>query len=63
LAEEYRQVGRKEEAIAQLDTLGDICLDVGDQKAAIQAIETIIAMNPSNLEQYLAALAKLKSEL
>jgi tetratricopeptide (TPR) repeat protein len=61
LAEEYRQAGKIDEAIAQLDTLGDICLDVGDTHAAIQAIETIISMHPANLEQYLDALAKLKS--
>jgi tetratricopeptide (TPR) repeat protein len=62
LAEEYRQAGKITEAIAQLDTLGEICLDVGDKQAAIQAIETILSMNPTNLDQYRSVLAKLKAD-
>jgi tetratricopeptide (TPR) repeat protein len=62
LAEEYRQAGRKEDAIAQLDTLGEICLDAGDSQAAIQAIESIIALNPPNLDQYQSVIKKLKEE-
>jgi len=60
LAEEYRQAGRKDDAIAQLNTLGEICLDVGDNEAAIQAVETIIALNPPNLDQYQSIIKKLK---
>ena len=62
LAEEYRQSGRIDEAIVQLDSLGEICLDAGDTEAAIQAMEIIIALNPPNTDQYRAVIKKLKEE-
>jgi tetratricopeptide (TPR) repeat protein len=60
LAEEYRQVNRIEEAVAQLDALGDFLLDAGDRSGAIQAIEAIVAMNPPNVADYIALLKKLE---
>ncbi|MBN2388318.1 MAG: tetratricopeptide repeat protein [Anaerolineales bacterium] len=60
LAEEYRQDGRVADAVAQLDALGEILLDAGDKGGAIQAIETIVAMNPPNMADYQDVLAKLK---
>jgi tetratricopeptide (TPR) repeat protein len=62
LAEEYRQAGRMEDAIVQLDSLGEICLDAGDKQAAIQAMESIIALNPPNIDQYRSVVRKLKEE-
>lgn len=62
LAEEYRQAGRVEDAIVQLDSLGEICLDAGDSQAAIQAMVSIVALNPPNVNQYLAVIRKLKEE-
>ena len=61
LAEEYRQAERIPEAVAQLDTVGEMLLDVGNREEAIQVIEVIIAMNPPEQEKYQEALAKLKS--
>lgn len=61
LAEEYRLAERSSDAIAQLDTLGDILLDSGDREGAMQAIEAIIAMNPPNVADYTALLAKIRS--
>jgi tetratricopeptide (TPR) repeat protein len=63
LAEEYRQAGRIKDAIVQLDSLGEICLDEGDTQAAILAMESIIALNPPNIDQYLVVIKKLKEEL
>lgn len=63
LAEEYRQAGRKEDAIVQLDSLGEICLDAGDTQAAIQAMESIIALNPPNIADYQAVIKKIKEDL
>ncbi len=62
LAEEYRQAGRIDDAIAQLDSLGELCLDAGDKEAAIQAMESIIALDPPNLHQYQAVIKRLKEE-
>jgi tetratricopeptide (TPR) repeat protein len=62
LAEEFRQAGRIKDAITQLDSLGEICLDAGDTEAAIQAMESIIALNPPNVEDYRTVIRKLKEE-
>ncbi len=61
LAEEYRQAGRIEDAIAQLDTLGEGLLNAGDREGAMQAIEAIIAMNPPNKADYQTLLTNVKS--
>ncbi|KAF0107628.1 MAG: hypothetical protein FD146_1662 [Anaerolineaceae bacterium] len=61
LAEEYRQTGQVGEAVAQLDTLGNLLLDAGDRDGAVQAIEAILAMNPPNVADYKIVLAKLQS--
>lgn len=61
LAEEYRRAGQIEEAVAQLDALGNLLLDVGDQEGAIQTIEAIIALNPPNAAEYKNVLKKLQS--
>ena len=60
LAEEYRRIERIEDAVAQLDALGDILLESGDRVSAIKTIEAIIAMNPANLESYKTVLESLK---
>jgi tetratricopeptide (TPR) repeat protein len=61
LAEQYRQVRRIPDAVAQLDTLGESLLNAGDKDAAIQVIESIIAMNPPNQAKYQLLLEKLKT--
>ena len=62
LSEEYRHAERIPDAVAQLDALGDLLLNAGDRDGAIQNIETIMAMNPPNTEDYKTLLAKIKSE-
>lgn len=61
LAEEYRQAERIPDAIAQLDALGDLLLDAGNRAGAIQAIETIVALNPPNVAEYTTLLEKINS--
>jgi len=61
LAEQYRQAKRIPDAVAQLDTLGESLLNAGDRDAAVQVIESIIAMNPPNQAKYQLLLEKLKS--
>ena len=52
LAEEYRRAGRTQDAVAQLDALGENLLNAGERDGAIQAIEAIIALNPPNQASY-----------
>jgi tetratricopeptide (TPR) repeat protein len=61
LAEEYRQANRIPEAVTQLDALGNLLLTAGDREGAIRIVETIISLNPPNINDYRALLAKLKS--
>jgi tetratricopeptide (TPR) repeat protein len=61
LAEQYRQAKRIPEAVAQLDTLGERLLNAGDRDAAVQVVESIIAMNPPNQARYQVLLEKIKS--
>jgi tetratricopeptide (TPR) repeat protein len=60
LAEEYRRAGRIQDAVTQLDAVGEILLDAKDLAGAAHALEAIIAMNPPNIDQYQAALQNLK---
>lgn len=52
LAEAYRAAGRKADAIAQYDALGEIQLDAGQVQEAIQTIQIIIDLDPPNIEDY-----------
>ena len=61
LAEEYHQSGQTEDAIEQLDVLGKSYMDAGDTRSTIQVIESIIALDPPNIDRYRAVLKKLKT--
>jgi tetratricopeptide (TPR) repeat protein len=59
LAAIYRQVGRKNDAIKQLDALGELQLDAGLHQDAINTIRQIIALNPDGVEDYKRLLSQL----
>jgi tetratricopeptide (TPR) repeat protein len=61
LAEAYRAVGRKADAIAQYDALGEIQLDAGQVREAIRTIKTILEMGPPDTEGYQELLKNLES--
>ena len=61
LADAYRGAGRDADAIAQYDALGEIQLDGGDAQAAIRTIQTIVDMNPPDVEGYQELLRNLKA--
>lgn len=50
LADAYRAIGRKSDAIAQYDALGEIQLDAGQRKEAIKTIRTIIEIGPPDID-------------
>jgi len=61
LAKAYLSQGRREEAVAELDTLGDLQLGAGRIDQAIKTIESIIELNPSNVTSYRQLLQQLSS--
>ena len=61
LAEVYRQQGREQEAITQLDALGELLLDAGRTGEAAAAIQMIIEMNPPDVDGYRELLTQLKN--
>ncbi|MGA9531122.1 MAG: tetratricopeptide repeat protein [Anaerolineales bacterium] len=60
LADAYRAAGRQADAIAQYDALGELQLDIGDRAAAIQTIQTIIDMEPPDIDGYHELLRNLQ---
>jgi len=60
LAEAYRAAGRTADAIAQYDALGEIQLDAGQTEDAIATIQTIVALDPPNIESYHDLLGNLQ---
>jgi tetratricopeptide (TPR) repeat protein len=59
LAAIYRQLGRKHDAIVQLDALGELQLEAGLHKDAANTIRQIITLNPDHIEDYRKLLAQL----
>ncbi|MGD8865695.1 MAG: BTAD domain-containing putative transcriptional regulator, partial [Anaerolineales bacterium] len=62
LAQAYGAAGRKADAIAQYDALGEIQLDAGQTKEAARTIETIINLEPPNIEGYEELLRNIQTE-
>ncbi len=62
LAQAYLSQGKKEEAVAELDTLGDLQLKAGNAQQAIDTIRAIVDINPPNVESYLQLLRQLGGE-
>jgi tetratricopeptide (TPR) repeat protein len=61
LAEQYRLAGRIDNAVTELDRIGDMFMDQGNQTATIAVIQTILSLNPPNAAEYNKVLEKLQS--
>jgi tetratricopeptide (TPR) repeat protein len=48
----HLELGQKSQAIEEYDKVGELLLDSGNRQGAIEAIEKILALNPSNRDQY-----------
>ena len=59
LAEQYQQLGRKDEAIQQWDKVAELMVVKGNIERAKEAIRAILLLNPPNADQYRAALQQL----
>lgn len=62
LAEIYRLLGRKEEAISQLEMAKELFVQAGNSRAAIDALRTILALNPPNTGMYQRMLVELEAK-
>lgn len=60
LAEAYRAANRTADAIAQYDALGEIQLDAGQIPEAIRTIQTILELDPPDIEGYHELLRNLE---
>ncbi len=63
LADLYRQMGRVDQAVEQLDTVGESFLDSGDIAGAVKILERIVDLSPPNIEEYHQSLIQLKGQL
>jgi tetratricopeptide (TPR) repeat protein len=59
LAAVYRQTNRRQDAIAQLDALGELQLQAGIYQEACATIKLIITLQPDDVEQYKNLLSQL----
>lgn len=62
LADIYRLLGRKEEAINQLEMSKELFIQAGNRTAAIESLMTILAFNPTNASVYQRMLVELQAE-
>jgi len=61
LAVQYQQAGQMENAIAQLDAVGEILVEAGKNDEAIEVIQQILLMNPPNADDYRTLIQQLQS--
>jgi len=57
----YKHLDIMEQAIIELDGLGDMLLEAGRKQDAIQVIQEIISLSPSNIENYQKLLEQLQN--
>jgi tetratricopeptide (TPR) repeat protein len=62
LASFYKSLGQIEEAITELDGLGDMLLGEGRKEDAVAVIQEIISLEPPNVSDYEKLLEQLKSK-
>ncbi len=62
LAEIYRLLGRKEEAVSQMEIAKDMYLQAGNRTSAIESLMAIVALNPVNVKFYQHMLVELQAE-
>ena len=61
LAQIYTIAGRREQAVTHLDMLANKLVDEDKNDQAIEVVEAIIKLSPSNLDEYQKALIQLRS--
>jgi tetratricopeptide (TPR) repeat protein len=59
LATMYLDAGKQEEAVAELDALGELQIERGLKEQAIRTVKFIISLKPKNVEEYQQLLSQL----
>jgi tetratricopeptide (TPR) repeat protein len=59
LAKLYQQAARVDDAVEQWDKLGEMLLESGDRDGAIEAVQAIVNLSPSNVDKYRKILEML----
>lgn len=62
LAEQYKQAGRAEAAIEQLDAIGEALVEQGKNEEAANTIQQILLLNPPNADDYRQLLNQLQKQ-
>lgn len=60
LVDFYKEIGLQEQAISELDGLGDMLLEAGKKSEAVAVIQEIVSLNPPNVEAYEKLLGQLR---
>jgi len=60
LADQYQQAGQTDDAIAQLDTIGELLIEEGKKSEAAEVIQQILLMNPPNADDYRTLITQLQ---
>jgi len=61
LAQQYKQLGEREKAVAVFDAAAEMFLDSNQTDQAIKTINELLSMNPPNAEEYRQVLSQLQS--
>ena len=61
LAGLYQQTGQTDEAIAQLDAIGELLINSGNKEDATDVIQQILLLNPPNADEYRTLLEQLQT--
>lgn len=61
MVEFYKGLGLIEQAITELDGLGDMLLEAGKKEEAVTVIQEIVSLDPPNIEAYQKLLSQLGS--
>jgi tetratricopeptide (TPR) repeat protein len=62
LAKLYLDLRRREDAIAELDTIGELQLRMDMPQEAVRTVQAIIRLRPDNVEDYRQLLAQLRAQ-
>lgn len=61
LADHYMQARQTDNAIAQLDAIGEILVEEGKKEDAIEIIQQILLLNPPNANDYRTLIQQLQA--
>ena len=62
LADQYLQAGQTEKAVTELDAVSELLIEGGKKLEAVDVIQQILLLNPSNTDEYRTLLEQLQIE-